>query len=128
MPRSQFISSVTSDLEIHFSKYSTQHNLASSVATETYNLVDVLLQLLKNSTKVKDQSSSEPKQKGNILNTDYLSAIAYIEKRVENVRQEVGVASVVCERRVRLWNLSIQFNQLEPDVDKVSLKDYVINL
>ncbi len=119
MPRSQFITSVTSDLELHLSKYTTQYNLASSVARETHTLVESLLELLKNGTKVKDQSSAEksPSRKNNI---NYSSAIAYLETRITSLRQEVGVASNVCERRMRLWNLSIQFNQLGPDFDKVS--------
>ncbi len=122
MPRSQFISSAISDLETHLSKYSAQHTLALSLSTETYTLVDSLLQLLKNGAKVKSQSTADigGNAKVHLQNIDYSSAIVYLETRIESVRQDVGVACTVCERRVSLWNLSIQFNQLEPDVDKVS--------
>ena len=117
MPRSHFIGSSTSDLELHHSKFSTQHTQAANNAVSTYTLTHSLLQLLREGSKVSDSGSRVEGQSG--LSTDYSSAIRYLEKRLETVRNEVGVAREVCGRREQLWNLSIQFNHLEPDVDKV---------
>ena len=117
MPRGQFIGSSTSDLELSLSKYSAQHTLASSIATETYTRVDSLLKLLKTGSKVKEDLEQDTKV--DIL--DFSDAVTYLETRVEGVRRDVGVAREMCERRERLWNLSIQFNQLEPDVDEVTM-------
>ena len=79
--------------------------------------MDSLLNLLKTGSKV-----NEDKEQGAKI-ADYSDAIMYLETRVEGVRRDVGVANQVCERRERLWNLSIQFNQLGPDVDEVSSVD-----
>ena len=119
MPRSHFIGSSTSDLELHHSKFSTQHSQAASNAVDTYTLTHSLLQLLKEGSKVNDSGAKVEDQSIGKDDTDYSKAIEYLETRLEAVRNEVGVAREVCDRRERLWSLSIQFNQFEPDVDKV---------
>ena len=52
---------------------------------------------------------------------DYSSAVTSIEQRQEETKSLEEKVREVCHKREKRWRLSIQLDQLGPNVDKVSL-------
>ena len=50
---------------------------------------------------------------------DYSSAVASIEQRLEEAKTLEEKVREVCLKREKRWRLSIQLDQLGPDIDKV---------
>ena len=52
-------------------------------------------------------------------NVNYSAAESGIERRLEEGRAVEWKVREICLRREKRWKLALQFNQMEPSVDKV---------
>ncbi len=92
---------------------------SKKLASNTHNLFQDLQERL-------EQASSSAGTKGGVAEqdrgvVDYAGPREALEVRENGLRVEEERVWSSCEQRERRWNLTVHLNQLEPDVEKVSM-------
>lgn len=102
----------TSDVEVQLEHYQSQRATVLSLATDAYQWSELLKRRLEEATKAARDVQT-------VL--DYSASLEFLETKMNEVRAEEQKVLEVFFRRERRWILSIQYDQLGPDVEKVRI-------
>ena len=111
VPHGQFNGS-TSDVEPRLTSFLASWSKVRSESSAAFECCRDLMRRLKDAEKSAKSAGSSVK---------YSSAEESIERRLEEAKGVEWKVREICLKREERWKLALQFNQLEPDVDKVTL-------
>ena len=109
MPRGDFNGS-TNEIEPRLSSFLASWSKVRSESSAAFGCCQDLVRRLRDAEKSAKSAGSS---------VIYSSAVESIERRLEEGKTIEWKVREICLKREKRWKLALQFNQLEPSVDKV---------